>query len=468
MTDENIDLDNDDLSEDADLKDDFNHDAPPPDTDEEFGDAYEAPEGVEVHTPKLVTASEPRDMQETRYKTKGSIQQDASGAAKMMTPKSYNPAIMLVLDNLYYRYSMISDYVTCPQLMLYKWILMMEETDTFFAAITGTAGHAVIEEMHRSKCFDYGWSDLNDMFYTAFDKAINDSSVPPKISAKYSSLKAQLDAVSGEYITMLDGYQKDEENQKFYPTCIEQKFVLEVKDEFDRKYLFTGTIDQAGLHPNGHVGLRDIKFRIMNFKPGKTELKLSMQLSLYAYALRFGNPACKNCLPVYSVAGEVIYGGPCAECRAKINTPKWPGEVAEDVEIIWMRNYGVRQKDEKAKMIDDPDGRQEINPATGRKRKMQIVNPEWLTGYKKGDRIDDAHLRTERSAAFLQIHMADIVRLAGMIRDGRFYRNPGDHCNFWCKFSKQCVTGFESQVKEIDLSRLNEHVATIDPFAGSD
>jgi hypothetical protein len=379
--------------------------------------------------------------------------------------RNYAPAIIDLCDNLYFRYSMISDYITCPQLFLYKWVIQVEEEDAFFAAVMGTAGHACIEYMHLNKSFQNTYIDLLKLFATEFDKALKDSRVPPKIGAQFKTLQAQRDAVAPEYVSMLMGYQEDVENQRFHATCIEQTFALEVYDEFGRRFIFTGTIDQAGFHPDGSFAMRDVKFRANNFKPKKTELMLNIQLTIYTYALKYGNPSCKACTPVYTVAGELIYNGPCEACQKKKGTPQWPGLIAENVELLWMRDYMKRKSNEFAKEIEVP-GEKELNPATGRMRKKMAINPKYIHGYKIGDNCGEAHLKTTRGYAFLEVHMADVVRLAGMIRDGRFYRNPGDHCNFWCHFKDACTGTFETDVTEIDVSRLNEHMATIDPFGG--
>ena len=384
---------------------------------------------------------------------------------KVNAVRNYSPAIVDICENLYFRYSMISDYSLCPQLMLYKWIIQMEEDDTFFAAVMGTAGHAVIEYMHTHKDFQLTYVDMLKKFTEEFDKALQDSRVPPRIGTQFKTLQAQRDAAAPEYVGMLMGYQDDKANQRFYATCIEQTFALEVYDEFGRRFVFTGTIDQAGFHPDGSFALRDVKFRAAAFKPKKVELLLNMQLSLYTYALKYGKPSCRNCAPTYTVAGELLYNGPCEACTKKIGTEKWPQLIAGNVELLWMRDYCKRQKNEFAEYIESEDEK-EINPATGRSRKKRILNPKYISGYKKGDNCGEAHLKTTRDYAFLEVHMADILRLAGMVRDGRFYRKPGDHCEFWCKFSKACTGAFEMEVHDIDLSRMNEHMATVDPFGG--
>jgi hypothetical protein len=378
--------------------------------------------------------------------------------------KHYSPALLDVLKNLYYRQSMIKDYMDCPAMMLFRWILKHEEEDNWMAAFLGTAGHKVIENMHIARKFDWSYVELTQQFLDAVADAISDSRTPPRIGAQFKTIKAQCESCAPEYVEMLTNYQKDETNQKFHATMLEQMFVLPLVDEFGRAFLFTGTIDQAGVYWDGRFALRDIKFRQNAFKPKFMELKLDIQLSLYSYALRHGYPSCSACAPQYTIEGELIYAGPCSNCEARIGTGSWPKLMAESCEIIWMRDYNTRKKDEFAK-YKTSETEKEINPATGRLRKKQEINPQWITGYKIGDQIGTGHLKTSRTSEFLSVHISDILRLAGMIRDGRFYRKPSDKCNFWCKYTQPCQDGLEMEVEELDMYEINAHMTTLDPFS---
>lgn len=386
---------------------------------------------------------------------------------KTTSLKNYSPNLAEFCEELYYRQSMLKDYLTCPNMMLYRWILGQEEEDSFFAGILGTAGHEVIREMHDTKAtinFRYTFQQILEMFCEYFTKALNSSKVPPKISKHHATITAQLNAVAPEYVRMLQGYQKDCVKHEFHVTVAEQPFALELKDEFGRTFVFTGVIDQAGFYTDGAFALRDIKFRADAFRPGPVEIKLDLQLSLYSYALKHGVPACENCRPQYTVEGTLSYAGPCKSCAAKIGTRNWPSLVAERVELVWMRDFLIRQRDQFTKMIDDPEGGKEYYAPTRRMRKKQIINPKWVDGYKKGDQVGPGRILASRSAEFLSVHVADLVRLAGMIRDGRFFRKAGDHCNRWCKFQEPCLSMLETEVDDIDAATLAENVGTANPF----
>lgn len=390
---------------------------------------------------------------------------DISTGIHKLDVEPISDGILQMCRNLYYRQSMLKDYLSCPQMMLYKWIIGHEEEDTFMAALLGTAGHAVIENMHAEKSvknFAYTTIDMQTLFVKCAMDALKSSAVPPRISAKFKTITAQMNSVAPEYVQMLQGYAHDKRNQEFYATVCEQLFALAVEFE-GHLYLFTGTIDQAGYYQDGAFALRDIKFRANDFKPGPTELNLDMQLSMYAYALKHGVPACPNCKPRYSEEGELTYTGPCESCHAKIGTAAWPNLIAERSELIWMRDYAPRKRDEYTKWLTS-DTEFEINPSTGRRRKKRVINDAWVHGYKQGDPSGKAIHASIKSVSFLNVRMADILRVAKLIKDGHFYRKEGSHCNFWCKFRQPCIDMLETQVQELDISDIESRVATVDPF----
>lgn len=376
---------------------------------------------------------------------------------------SYSPDIIDVCNNLFYRQSMLNDYITCPKMMLYRWILQHQSSTSWFASVLGTAGHRVVEHFHTNKYFKNSYVEISALFHDYLKDSIQKLEELPNIQQKFDTLEQQCEHYVPEYAEMLKGYQDDETNSDFNATLIEQTFVLSLTDRFERRFLFTGTLDQAGYYGNGSFVLRDVKFRDNKFRPRKTELDLNLQLSLYAYALRHGSPSCEECKPNYSIEGELLYDGPCETCSKKIGTPLWPQLITEKCELLWMRDYTKRKKDEYAKYIVS-DTEKEKNHKTGRMIKKRLINPKWIEGYKKGDKTGSGKLSTERSAAFLEVHISDLLQLASMIRDGMFYRKAGDQCNYWCQFKEPCLGMLETEVEEVDVYSINQHMNTIDPF----
>jgi hypothetical protein len=235
-------------------------------------------------------------------------------------------------------------------------------------------------------------------------------------------------------------------------------------------YLFTGTIDQAGFYSDGTFSLRDLKFRDNNFRPSRTELQLDLQFTIYNAAMAYGNPACAKCRPRYEMDefqqySKLIYHGPCAECEAKIGTPYWPRKFVELNELIWMYDFEVYSEDKcKEKYIADNTKPKIPNPkGSGQKVYPRMLNPVWERSPKKGDYHGVGFLSTVRGKTDLDILMSDVLHICDQIRNGIFYRRPGDTCNFWCKYRDQCLGGIELEKSEADLAAVKTY-GTEDPW----
>lgn len=376
-------------------------------------------------------------------------------------------------SQLFFRQSFIADFLTCGKMAYFSWI---EESDTedfgFFSAHLGTAGHDVIYNMHRERNFNIDLASMMDRFDQAFRKALESSDRQPKLSPKYESINAELAAKMPEYLNLLDGYQKHPINQKFYSTIHEQSFVLQVDSKRPGvpPYLFTGTIDQGGVYDDGTFVLRDIKFRDNAFKPSGTKLALDIQITLYAAAMLAGYPACRVCSPKYvtdpiTLERTLHYDGPCASCQALIGTKAWPRQCPERCEIIWMKDFTRYEKDQHDQYIINKEAAKIPNPAGGRGKvyPRNKLNPEWQTGHKKGEYKGKCFLTTHRAPAQLKVLMEDIVRVCDAIRRGEFYRRPGEHCSFWCKFQEACSSGIRAKVDDEKL-RESRAFTSADPF----
>lgn len=377
---------------------------------------------------------------------------------------------------IYFRQSMISDILTCPQMALYRWVLNMEESQPFFSAILGTAGHACIYAMHNNRKFDYSYIELLEMFTSEFDKELAKLDKIPAINKAFSSIEEQRDNKCPEYISMLMQYQKDERNHGFYSVINEQSFVLQVDNPSNlpgsvhntKPFIFTGQIDQGGYYESGQFALRDIKFRDNAFRPAKSEFDINTQMTIYAAALRFGKPVCKECKPYYETdplngSSVLHYNGPCETCKKKVGTEEWPNRYADRCELIWMRDYETYSKDEFPMRIKDPAKSKTINPKTGRMVIAEVINPKYTAGYKLGDKKGPGYILTYRTPSKLEVLMANVIQICDNIRHGKFWRNPGKHCGFWCKHTDQCRDAIEIEVEQADLANVASY-ASDDPF----
>ncbi len=365
--------------------------------------------------------------------------------------------IIEISNQVSYRQSIINDYLTCPQMAMFRWIMGLPQPKAWAAAFLGTAGHKVIEVMHRERNYEMTMQDIHDIFAPTYDEAVirhlDETNQPHEAVMNF---RDGLSANLHDYTEYLKLYQKDERNRTFHPTIIEQDFVLIVYDEEGKPYVFTGTIDQAGYKLDGRFVMRDIKFKAKSFRPSYLESYLSTQLGLYSYALINGNPCCKTCRPKHVSNGNSLrleYHGPCRKCQAKIGTAAWPRYIPVETSYIWMKEYGVRQKDEHSRFIPHPEKKKAINPETGRLKIIEIQNPLWAEGYKKGDPGKDPFITTPRTLESLTVTMADLMTIASQFSSGKFYRRPGDACNNFCPYTQECRDAIDSKVAEVDQQK---------------
>lgn len=387
-----------------------------------------------------------------------------------MEIQTLHPHVIQQCNELFFRQSMIKDILTCPQMALYSWVLNIEESEPWMAAILGTAGHEVIRHMHENSEFDLGYLELLELFNEYFDEEVEKLSKLPKLAAGCESLEEERDSKSNKYIELLEGYQVNEKNRDFRSTINEQRFALVIDNpaDADHPFIFTGQIDQAGFYDDGTFALRDIKFRDNAFRPSRVEFDIDIQMTIYACALRFGNPACEKCKPRYEedafgLNKKLVYDGPCEECRKKGGTHRWPRKFAERCELIWMRDFETYKKDQYQKVIVDKNLPKVKSEHSNRKVYQKVTNPKWVDGYKKGDMKGPGFIRTYRTPTQINVMMSDVLRICNKIRSGEFWRNPGNHCNFWCKFQEHCRKGLELQVEEADVSAAADFF-TEDPF----
>jgi hypothetical protein len=418
------------------------------------------------------------------------------------TSNDANAHIRALCQQIYFRQSLMKDYLGCPQRTLYRWVAGFQEDSITMAAYLGTAGHKVIYDWHSQRLGDVTQSWIMETFEAAFWAELTKRNLQPSIRPGCDSIRDQLHEDMPYYVEIIEQYTKNKRNQGFHTTLHEQSFVLVVQHpnviaflkqcdhtpespvaelDFDTwkqqrlaallslhpPYLFTGQLDQAGYYDDGTFVLRDIKFRDNAFKPSRKELGLDSQFTTYAAALKWGVPACDNCKPTYeqeqfSSARKLKYNGPCPACVAKIGTVQWPLKYPERCEMVWMYDYETYKKDQYTKEITDHDAPKVPSPTSGRKVLAKKINPEWVTGYKKGDPKGEGLLTTYRTPASLDVLLGDLLRVCDDIRAARFYRRPSKDCN-WCPHSEVCSTSLKIQIQDLDYSKI-QTFGTEDPF----
>jgi len=358
-----------------------------------------------------------------------------------------------VFHDLIIRQSLINDIITCPYMAYNRWILNKSigkaDTDgtgninigrsndnledvqqTFMASVLGTAGHSVIEEMHRRKKFNFCYIDLLELFTTAFQEAQKQQNAMIKMKRDIT-VEDDFDEKADEYIEMLEGYQAYHKNNLniIEPMSSEQQFVFKYKYN-GNTYLFNGSIDHFLYYVSGELSgtgtIRDIKFKERSFMPSFIERALNLQFTIYSYAFKYGVPCCKFCSPYYSIASnddftidedtgdlkfqdstEIIYNGPCDNCRQLIGTPVWPNKFIQRCELVWMRDFNKRKR---------KHGR-----------------------HKAGEYFGQGVYVINRSPSTLNAYMAEVIKLVESFCMGLNYRRPGPHCYMFCNYNDICL-----------------------------
>jgi RecB family exonuclease len=174
------------------------------------------------------------------------------------------------------RQSTIYSYLRCP----YQHFLRTSDpaTQTFRnpAAINGTVIHDLIKRLHEGK-----WDmDLQFAYQQAFQHEVShgqNSNLP----IRWKDETEEWDQYLSDAVAMLEGYRSKSYNRTCKILLAEAQFSVKLG-----RQTLTGTIDQVRQRPDETIELVD-------FKSGKTAppqafVDLDYQLSIYAYALRFG------------------------------------------------------------------------------------------------------------------------------------------------------------------------------------
>ncbi len=353
------------------------------------------------------------------------------------------------VSNLIYRQSMINDIISCPKRAAYCWIHERasnideygEPRTPMMAALLGTAGHKVIEVMHKDDRMDMDYLAIMDLFQQSFHEEILNYSLTPEPSAGFNSLQEELDSKTSDYTEYLEGYQQYHKKlkTKLIISMHEQPFVLltRYKNKF---YIFSGTIDQAGAYEDGKYVMRDLKFRDNAFKPNYVELQFSPQLMIYSAALKYGYPACQKCLPKYeegidtqtfSLNRFVTYSGPCESCKAKIKTPEFPLRYPTQAELVWMKDFHILKRAYRGK--------------------------------KRGEFKGKAIYKTFFPMSRIENYLSDILEWCYQFDNGFHPRKPSSSCLIFCIYKNQCLT-------ELRLADANNETGTpiIDSLTGQE
>jgi RecB family exonuclease len=180
-----------------------------------------------------------------------------------------------ILNRIQLRQSTIKDWLNCPLMFRFRHIEGLKPTFQNLAALHGSALHLAIHRLH-----EYGFNqDLGKLYQAAFDIVrMEHSSIP--IQWKQGE-EADIARLKANAIEILKGYTAYSENQIAEILYSEVRFRVKIKG-----YRCTGTMDQVRRNSDGNLDLIDLKSGMQ--RPNMKSLPVDWQLSLYAYALKYG------------------------------------------------------------------------------------------------------------------------------------------------------------------------------------
>lgn len=201
-----------------------------------------------------------------------------------------------ILARIELRQSTIKDWLNCPLMFRYRHVEGLKPAFRNLAALHGSALHLAIHELHEVR-FD---QDLDKLYRRCFTQ-VRDAEREIPIQWK-TGTEADLARLQANAAEILEGYRNYLENQSATMLYSEVRFRVRIKG-----YVLTGTMDQVRRNSGGGYELIDLKSGMQ--RPNLKSLPVDWQLSLYAYALKYGELLVDGnwVRPRLSVDRTVIY-----------------------------------------------------------------------------------------------------------------------------------------------------------------
>ena len=200
---------------------------------------------------------------------------------------------MLRFDREFHQ-SDFDKFKLCPRMFYYREVLRVESERTSEIALAGSAMHAIIAKAHTDKLWEA--EQLFVLFTEEFERQVNEH-LCQGIEVRRGTIDLE------DYRQMLRGYVAQPWNREAEVLLSEREFFFEITPNATR-YQFAGRIDQIvrvaakllaadfpavlNLSKPDVIIHRDLKTG-QRKNVGPFELLLNDQLSIYAYALKYGN-----------------------------------------------------------------------------------------------------------------------------------------------------------------------------------
>jgi len=183
-----------------------------------------------------------------------------------------------ILDTIELRQSTLKTWLNCPLMYKYRHIDKLEPNFRYPGTVHGSALHLVLAWLHEGE-----WKGDLRALYT---KALNFylfASPEEHIPVRWKrDMAKEIEALKVNAVEILENYRSKAYNQDAVVLFAEVPFRVKMPGG----YHFTGTIDQVRKSVDGSIELLD--FKSSKMRPNQYAIPNDLQLTLYAYAIKFG------------------------------------------------------------------------------------------------------------------------------------------------------------------------------------
>ena len=183
-----------------------------------------------------------------------------------------------ILETIELRQSTLKTWLSCPMMYKFRHIDKLEPAFRYPGTIHGSALHMVLKQLHEGE-----WHGDLRLLYT---KALNHylyASDEEHIPVRWKrDMAKEIEALKNNAVEILENYRSKAYNKEALVLFSEVQFRVKMPGG----YLFTGTIDQVRKNPDGTIELLD--FKSSKMRPTRYAIPNDLQLTLYAYAIKFG------------------------------------------------------------------------------------------------------------------------------------------------------------------------------------
>jgi len=276
-----------------------------------------------------------------------------------------------ILDTIQLRQSTLKTWQNCALMYKFRFIDKLEPAFRYPGTVHGSALHLVLSWLHEGQ-----WhGDLRALYTKALNYylyASEEEHIP--VRWKRDMVK-EIEALKVNAVEILENYRSKAYNQDASVLFSEVQFRVKILG-----YLFTGTIDQVRKNKDETISLID--FKSSKMRPNQYALPNDLQLTLYSYALKFG---------------EVL------------------------VDDIWV----------KPNMLMDSVGIYFLRAHEVYKRKV--------TGREIGDEKGDPFMMTSKSIQDLRAFRHEIrAQLSAMVKPWYYPNTVSGACSY-CSYSEHCI-----------------------------